>query len=204
MVREALARRVDTTIEQIDLRISKRSEALGIELRAKTLDGWMHPLFFEKVRRALGLIGEYEPRRLLRIQRDIRTIAGSRGGNSYYHYPLRLIVLSWPAVFPVTVADVALTIIHEATHARIAQAGIEYGDALRARIEAACVRQEAAFALRLPGGEGLAERQLGKLARPWWTPERLHESAVESARAHGVPEWLLRIMQKRHERRIRR
>jgi hypothetical protein len=50
------------------------------------------------------------------------------------------------------VADVALTIVHAAAHARIRHAGVEYTEKLRSRIEAACVGEEVAFASRLPGG----------------------------------------------------
>jgi hypothetical protein len=47
-------------------------------------------------------------------------------------------------------ANVAIAIVHEATHARVGQAGIPLYPDLRSRIERRCVREEIAFAQRLP------------------------------------------------------
>src|SRR5262249_52636355 len=51
-----------------------------------------------------------------------------------------------------TPEQIAATIVHEATHARIVRCGIGYSHDLRARVEAVCLRREIAFATRLPNG----------------------------------------------------
>jgi hypothetical protein len=181
--------------------LTTRSEAHGIELRAGLLDAWMEPLFFAKVTRALDLIAERDARRLARIQRDVRVICGDLAGYSHWYDPLRLMVLVWPAVFPTRVEDVALTIVHEATHARIYRAGIAYDEDARARIEAVCVGQEATFARLLPDGESLAERELKKLDTPWWTTSEFQRSQLERARAHEIPEWLIARLERHFAKR---
>lgn len=195
------AERAQRLLERGLIRIAPRSTAGPITLSAFELEEWMAPLFFAKVQAALALIGEIEPRRLPRIERDIRVIGGVGAGASYYANRLGMIVLSWHAVLPQSTEAVAMTIIHEATHARIYGAGIRYPEPLRARIERICVEEEAAFALRLPNGEVMAKEALARLERPWWTPDELHESAMERGRALEVPEWMMRLREWRHRRR---
>ncbi|MEM8622502.1 MAG: hypothetical protein AAGG47_03165 [Pseudomonadota bacterium] len=47
-----------------------------------------------------------------------------------------------------SVEDLALTIVHEATHARLEARGIGYPEGQRAKVERICLRREAAFARR--------------------------------------------------------
>jgi hypothetical protein len=153
-------------------------------------------VFFARVRRALELIDRYDQRSLERIRRDI--------GPHHYDRNSKFIALSWPFVLQGTAADLAMTIIHEATHHRIAEWGIAYDESLRGRIEAVCVGPEVAFARRLPGGESLAESELKVLERPWWTPEGFHRSTMVALRAHDAPAWVLRLMDWIGRRRLRR
>lgn len=183
---------------------SPRSSAREFELRAVSVPTGMEKLFYAKVCLALDLIGKYEPRRLNRIRRDVRAIAGVAGGSHQYKAMTRSIVLSWPGVLRSTSAELAMTIIHEATHGRIIDFGVRYDEPLRARIEGICVAQEAVFARALPGGEQLAKGALEKLSQPWWSPNDLHRSNMEFARAHDLPGWALRWIDKVGHRRLRR
>ena len=97
-----------------------------------------------------------------------------------------------------------MTIMHEATHARIIDRGIQYHVKNRDRIEGACVRQEALFARRLPGGDALAEAELAKLDRPWWSDESLQEGQLRQARAEELPSWFIGLMERVFERRAAR
>jgi hypothetical protein len=211
-VRQRARRRNLSPLERIQARLwrtaeirSHRGSACGIELRAMSVPQGMEELFYARVRVALVLIEKYEPRRLVRIRRDISAIGGVAGGaDGWYQVAARSILLSWPAVLRSTSAELAMTIVHEATHARIESLGVRYEEPLRTRIESLCVAQEAAFARTLPGGELLADRALEKLSRPWWSPEDLLLWRMEFGRAHNVPQWLLKFAVMVGRRRLRR
>ena len=147
------------------LRMSQHRRVLGIELSAYMLRDQYRRVFFGRVQRALELIARYEPRRLARIQRDVRTICGMSGGPNEYHRVGRAIMLSLPTVLASPPPELAMVIVHEATHGRIDDHGIMYLAENRDRIETACVRQETIFARCLPGGDVLARR---KTCRNGW------------------------------------
>lgn len=162
---------------------------MGIEISPWFIEERWAPVFFGRTRRALELIERYDPRRLARIRHDVRMIGGTVGHNSKFDPDGRIILLTRSLVLRATAADVAMTIVHEATHARIIDRGIHYFPVNRARIEAACVRQEAAFARRLPGGDALADRGIANLEHAWWTPRRIHESNLDVLRELELPAW---------------
>jgi len=99
--------------------------------------------------------------------------------------------------------ELATTLVHEATHARLWHVGFRYETAQsRVREEAICMRQEIALARRLPGGVAISEtlqRQLASLdlrdyddaafARRFLA-HRLR--LIRKARKSGVSGWLLR------------
>jgi hypothetical protein len=180
---------------QVLLRMSRHQRVLGIELSAYMLRDQYGLVFFGRVQRALELIARYEPRRLARIQRDVRTICGMSGGPNEYHRVGRAMVLSLPTVLASSPANLAMVIVHEATHGRIDDRGIMYLAENRARIETACVRQEAVFARCLPGGDDLAAASDANLANPWWSDQALVEAQIQKLRAEDVPPWLARLME---------
>jgi hypothetical protein len=99
-----------------------------------------------------------------------------------------------------TAEQIAALIVHEATHARLLRSGIDYGDDLRARVEAVCFRREIAFATKLPNGAQVresAERNLKLYSDDaLWTDAALEgrhvKGASEALRYLGVPNWVVR------------
>ncbi len=89
--------------------------------------------------------------------------------------------------------SICMTIVHEATHARIARWGVR--DSVdRERLERACVKQEIVFARKVPGSERLIEGALRKLDMRWWdepSTSRLFDQRLERA---GTPRWLRRVL----------
>ena len=189
---------------QAILRMSRHRRVLGIELSAYMLRDHYRLVFFGRVQRALELMARYEPRRLARIQRDVRTICGMSGGPNEYHRVGRSIMLSMPTVLASQPAELAMVIVHEATHGRIDNCGIMYFAENRGRIETACVRQETVFARCLPGGDALADASIAKLADPWWSDQDLAEWQSLKLKAEDVPPWLARIIERSLRRRAAR
>lgn len=132
-------------------------------------------LWLEKVRRALALIEQTAPQTAARVRRDVRLISVSGVWGPDYEDVLRAIRLHGPALLWQDSTQVALTIVHEAMHARIARRGIPYADDQRERHERAATAAEVRFAKKLPGGEELVGPVLQKLQTPWWTDEALAE-----------------------------
>ena len=122
---------------------------------------------------ALALLEQYEPRRARHLARDLEQILVSR-------YPCRgayfgdsrtcLTELTFLARRDISPAVVASSILHEGTHARVAEFRRRVGSQMReddrAREERLCRRAEIAFGKALPAelGAPVVERALASLA----------------------------------------
>ncbi len=181
---------------------ARRARVHGIPVYAILEHDSLLPLCFAKLRRALDFLAERDPRRYRRLHRDVKRVLVSRYEGSHFLPPLRMIVLYWPNAAMDTPEEIALSLVHEATHARLHARGIAYLPELRARIEAACLAQEMAFARRIPGGSALVDPHA--LERPWWTTEAYGRRWLRELRDLGTPRWLYRLAERRYQRRIAR
>ena len=153
---------------------------------------------FATVSEALNIIYEVDPKRLRRIQRDVKYLLVTDAPSSAYLALSRTCLLSRRLVGRRHPVRVALTIVHEATHARIASAGIISRDSLRARIEKRCVAEQVALLMKLRdagygGTEAWATYLEERLRRPWWTPDEVLRRKEMMLQEHGAPRWLLRL-----------
>jgi len=179
-----------------------RASAYGIPLVSldDAKDG-VNELFFAKVTLALGLIDKYDQPRLGRMRRDLSAIWLVRAGGVYFEVSTRRCVLSWQNVVAGDARSIAMTLVHEAAHARIFGRGVvKTPRATAARHEAAAVRQQIAFATLLPENDSLLKYYSTVLQTPWWTPEQMRERELEQLRAYDVPEWIVRRTMRRYDR----
>ena len=154
--------------------------------------------FFDKYREAITLIADYHPRRLRRIQRDLKRIALQPAAAGYYDHSLRtywtdLGVLQQP------VWRIATFIVHEATHARLLGAGIRYRtesgrpiEEYERRVETICIEAEIDFAARYTTSEEVIHYLRRTLDSGWWSDDKYEDRRVRRLRAMGVPEQLIR------------
>jgi len=161
----------------------------------KTREHW--DLFFSKTTQALQLVFSSDPKRLARMRRDMpRVVLVSGGGNLYTHgwRACELDVSQLPEATPLSLS---VTLVHEATHARLCKAGITYWSEDRQRVEAACLGSEAAYARRLPDSAELREllkwRQ-ESLRKQWWTDYHLLKRKLGRAQADRLPRWARRFI----------
>lgn len=124
----------------------------GIALRAWSDLGDRHE-DIATVMQALDLIAEVEPRRLSRMRRDVDAIMIAdlrrvRGG----HPPgSRVCYISIDTLRELSIANVALVLAHEATHARLDRLRVvKWWAPFWHRIEHRCLREELSLAGRLP------------------------------------------------------
>lgn len=160
-----------------------------------------------RVEGALSLIRQHSPLDYARIIRDLARIWVHLAlyGQGQYRHSLRACILDerYVADPATTLEQIASTIVHEATHARLERCGIRYKEELRTRIEAACFRRELAFARRLPG---CAEMQQDLAQRLEWYRANPDEFSDARFREHheageievlgylGTPDWLIRAV----------
>ncbi len=167
------------------------------------LPGTERDFLFDKTRAALDLIHQYGPMRLRRMKRDLRGIwITYTAGNLAEYDPAGRLCLLDPAYLSrsdVTPVDVAATIIHEATHARLREAGFGYEAKSRARIENVCFRAEITFARHLPDGQEIVERACRNLILDpvVWTADSAEERVTTKLRELGVPQWLIQLIIRR-------
>ena len=99
----------------------------------------------------------------------------------------------------VTLGDIASTIVHEATHARLERMGIAYKPDRRLRIEQACYRRQLAFVRNLPDHARLAEMVEAQIASPGpesdYSWEGYNARIIAELRRLGMPRWFTRAMQ---------
>jgi hypothetical protein len=97
-------------------------------------------------------------------------------------------------------AQLASSLLHEATHARLERLGFRYHPELRQRLEAICTRAEVAFAEVLPDGGTMLEELAAtlQLDASFWSDAHLHEQRMTALRKLGMPGWLVAAADRMH------
>lgn len=166
--------------------ISAKQECVGIMVYDFT-DAEDSTSYFAKITSALELIAQYQPRRLDRIRRDLRRILVWKRVQASYWHLLRACTLTPQELDTRSDIDVALSIVHEATHARIDMRGIRYKAELRERIERACVDEEIQFANLVPDGPEHVEYLSRVFEKPWYSDEQLRQNKIEEIKQNYPP-----------------
>ncbi len=115
----------------------------------------------DRLTRALDLIATYAPRRFRRLQHDVAGIVVRRFPcrGAFFHLEQECLVELTFLVNPRhTLEEIAASIVHEATHARVAQMCGPLPQEQRAREERLCRRAELELGLALPDGAGVVQR----------------------------------------------
>jgi hypothetical protein len=119
-----------------------------------------------RVAQALDLIATYAPRHLRHMQEDLAGIVVRRFPcrGAFFHQERECLVeLTFTVNSRHTLAEIAASIVHEATHARIAARCGTLPNEQRAREERLCRKAELEFGLAIPDGAVVVERARGAL-----------------------------------------
>ena len=153
----------------------------------------------ERIAAALGMIRQFDPRRADRLEKDQIGIVLAPGlGGNRYSEGTNTIQLDVGLVMQRSVASLATTLVHEATHARFALAGVYYNRSNARRMEARCVEEEIAFVERLPHTsdaeyvQWVAARR-AQLEHPWWTRRGRLRALAATFERDGAAPWLVRL-----------
>lgn len=162
---------------------------------------------FARLDMALGLIEQYQPWHFRRMHRDFSRIQVRRFPCRGAYFPetrICLVELTFVVNREFTPTQVAATILHEAMHARLDNAGVKYDPAAAARHERFCRRAEVEFGMVAPDGAPVVERALASLASAddevapvidWeLAGRRVAEADLE---ALSAPDWMKRAIARR-------
>jgi hypothetical protein len=158
-----------------------------------------HEKYAQKVANALGLIARHDPNRLARMKRDLAAILvwpfTALGTVAEFHPELGICALYSAAIKDVPPALVALSIVHEATHARLACIPVTRDNL--PRMERLCLEQELAFARRITEGAALSayvENRITSFDPTVYTKGARVQRGLKELDEAGVPRPLLAIM----------
>lgn len=179
------------------VRIAKRATFAGFEIVDLTVAQDASALF-PVVSAALELIDRHDANRLARMRRDVKRIALIRShGSAGEWWPVYgAVALDVEHVKHHRLLSISMTIIHEATHARLAEhAALAATDRRRReRIERACVAQEIAFARRFPEASDLILGAKAKLDSRWWEQTSGRDEFDKRLEKANVPRWFRRML----------
>jgi hypothetical protein len=167
-------------LRRFTYQLCPRQVILGIEVRVLLPDPGEFEIAIGKVHDALKLIATHDPRRFARLTRDVRCIwVGPTANRAEWFVELEMCVLRFEYVMsPATsAARLALTLAHEAAHARLDRGGFGYEEDCRLRLERICVNEEIALAEKLPNASALAADARSRLSHG---PEVFTDAAVRA------------------------
>lgn len=162
---------------------------------------------FARLDAALGLIERYQPSHFRRMRRDFARIQVRRFPCRGAYFPetrICLVELTFVVNRDFTPTQVAATILHEAMHARLDNAGVKYDPASAAKHERFCRRAEVEFGMVAPDGAPVVERALASLASAddevapvidWELAGRRVDQA--DVAALSAPDWMKRAIARR-------
>ena len=162
---------------------------------------------FARLAAALELIERYQPSHFRRMHRDFARIQVRRFPCRGAYFPdtrICLVELTFVVNRQFTPTQVAATILHEAMHARLDNAGVKYDPAGAAKHERFCRRAEVEFGMLAPDGAPVVERDLASLASAddevapvidWELAGRRVDAADLSALS--APDWMKRAIARR-------
>ena len=172
-------------------RVSRRLDIPDFDARA-TFPGAdeMEPIR-GRIAAALSLIKSVAPVRYQCLRRDLpKVLVGATHNRAECLFPVGICLLQFDYV---TAADttperLALTLVHEGTHARLARAGFGYAEAVRPRVERLCIASEVIVGRRFPGGEALvagAERRWAQ-SDATWSDAAFHRRGIDALEELGL------------------
>jgi len=126
-----------------------------------------------RLRDAMAIIERYDPRWLRHLREKVRRMVVVEVGIPEFRPVVRGCYIPLALIDALTKEELAVLLVHEATHARLHEWGVRPKPPNRERIEVVCVGREVAFAGKIPGvGPRLAAEASDRLETRWWEPDR--------------------------------
>jgi hypothetical protein len=158
-------------------------------------------LVARQVAAAIEVIDTYDRATADDARSRVRWLLFTETSGGSYLEGIRSIRLGIEYAQRVAPLDLAMTMIHELTHAKMSEAGTRYTGPSREPIERACVAAEIGFARLVPDSDAAIERTQALLATEWWRPENAAPRSERELIDRGVPSWVARLLGRWSERR---
>jgi hypothetical protein len=195
--------RKPTRIDRLGLWLSKSSMIDGLWMG--TTESKPYPAL-ARVQEALQLIKRYDTLNYSRIIRNLDRIWVHLIPSAPAHYDQSLNACALDERYVLnpttTLARIASTIVHEATHARLEGWGIIYEEKRRYTIEAICLRRELNFLRKLPDSELMQEEIMRTLE--WCDSDQTYlsnagfqvredQGQIDTLRYLNAPDWFVQF-----------
>ncbi len=177
----------------IIVRLARSFRYDGLEIRVFEEADEAREVFL-KASDALGLIADRDPADYRRIRRHVSRILFMSVSGGLYVPRLRTCVISIDYAKRSTALDVAMMIVHEATHARLWSLGCRYTRSAQDWEERTCVKAEIAFASKISDSAQSIARTQNLLSEPWWTDDAKYLRSADELGRLGCPPWLTRLL----------
>lgn len=174
--------------------IAESSHIRGMRVADMTLDRSGREVR-KAVQVALELIETHDPERFAQLRHDVRVllIVQTHGSAGEFWPHVGAVVIDEGHLRTHQTASVAMTIVHEATHARLHREGL-VDEEDRGSIERRCVEEEIRFAESVPGTQHLIIGARMKLSTEWWDNSSGRRQFSRRLKALGAPRWLRKLL----------
>jgi hypothetical protein len=197
--KQPLQRRILLLIHRFMFAISRKHNRNDVQVAMFPLDK-SHTAAFSKIDEAFNLISEFDPRRYFQIKKYVKRIWISALLVNYAEWmdDLQMCVIDRDYLLrtDVPASDIAQTIVHEGTHARLCKLKIKYTEDIRHRVERICIKSEISFAKRLPKGQKaveIAERRL-QIPPSYLTNDQFQQRDLDGLAELGKRFWPARLL----------
>ncbi len=176
---------------------SRRRNLLGIDVLV--FDGGTDTeAIFSKVGDALETLAEVDALRFARVKRGLSRILVTDAAGSAYLPLSNSCLLDKQNVVKRDSVRVALTIVHESTHALLLARAITPAGFSHVRVERCCVKQQLDFlkllkAAGYKGTDAWATYLHESFAQPWWTEEAVFQRQQAMLRRQAAPRWMMSL-----------
>jgi hypothetical protein len=190
------------SLRKVLLYFSHKEECLGFRVAMFLPSAEDKRTSLAKLKAALDIISRFAPHRIVLMRRQVKWIwvFDTSPYLAEWHGDLQACILDRDYVrsAQVSVEQIAASIIHEATHARLESFGIQYNEQRRSRIERLCAKSELWLAERFPDGKKVAEAAKSKLLMDdsFWTNDAFEDRNLEALRELGKQSWVARLLAK--------
>lgn len=194
--RTTLSQRLRNAVWWLLWRLSETRLIEGVEVRVFESSPESQSTF-ARATAALQLIARSDRMRIHKLRTGTRGLLFTHAGGGSYLPSLNICRFGIEYSARRTPLQLAMTIVHESTHARLARLGCGYEAEIREEVERTCVGAEITFAEKIPGSQEEIERARALLAREWWKEEALTIQAKTDLERLGVPPWLAKLLSRR-------